>query len=239
MSMTVTGASGPDNPEYPALAREAARGDAGTRPWRYAIIALTGLIGVVASIGMFIAISGWQAGVAELRFTNLARDHLQTINSGLKDATGLLWSIRGYFESLNHQPTRTEFQNFSRTLRERLAGLRDTGWAPRVTATGRDRFEREVRAGGFPDFQIVERNADGKMVRAKDRAEYFPILYSDPGELNRPIFGFDLGSETMRATVIARARYTDQPAATAPVKLVNIQRPNGGLLSFIPVNARS
>jgi diguanylate cyclase len=210
----------------------------GTQPWRYTMIFLTGIIGLLASIGMFVAISGWQARVADLRFSSLARDHLQTINSGLTDATDLLYSIRAYFESLDHLPSRAEFQAFSRSLRERVVGLRDTGWAPRVTAAERDGFEREVQGNGFSNFQIVEKNADGKMVRAKERAEYFPILYSDPGEINRPVFGFDLSSESMRNRVIARARSTDLPAATPPVKLMNIQRPNGGLMSFIPVNAK-
>ena len=240
MSAVVDDATEPGHPGLIGM-DEATRlpmSNVGTQPWRYAMIFLTGIIGLLASIGMFVAINSWQARVADLRFSSLARDHLQTINSGLADATDLLFSIRAYFESLDHLPTRTEFQAFSRSLRERVVGLRDTGWAPRVTAGERDQFEREVQAAGFPDFQIVERSPDGKMVRAKDRAEYFPILYSDPGEINRPVFGFDLASESMRKRVIARARSTDLPAATPPVKLMNIQRPNGGLMSFIPVNTK-
>jgi diguanylate cyclase (GGDEF)-like protein len=209
------------------------------RPGRYAIIVLTAVVGIVASIGMFLAIGGWQSHLRELRFTSLSRDHLQTINSGLSDATGLLHSMRAYFESLDGHVSRTEYQTFSHSLRERVAGLRDTGWAPRVIAADRDAFEREVRATGQPGFEIRERNAQGKLVRAGDRAEYFPILYSDPGPINRPVMGFDLASEPMRNRAIARARATDLPAATPPVKLMNMQRPNGGLMSFIPVSDTS
>lgn len=207
--------------------------------WRYLIIVLTGIVGAVASTGMFVAIQGWQAHVAELRFTSRARDHLLTINSGLKDATDLLYSMRAFFESLDHRPSRAEYLAFSGGLRERVVGLRDTGWAPRVAAAERDRFEHEIRAAGFPDFQIVERNAQGKMVRAQDRAEYFPILYSDPSEINRPILGFDLASESMRNSVLGRARATGQPAATPPLKLMNVQRPNGGVMSFITIDDRA
>jgi diguanylate cyclase (GGDEF)-like protein len=207
-----------------------------THAWRHVIIVLTGIVGALASAAMSMAIGGWQAHVAELRFTSLARDHLQTINAGLHDATDLLYSMRAYFESLDHRPSRAEYLAFSRSLRERVVGLRDTGWAPRVVAADRDRFEHEIRATGLPDFQIVERNADGKLVRAGDRAEYFPILYSDPSEINRPILGFDLASESMRAQVLERARATDRPAATPPVKLINIQRPNGGVMSFVTID---
>lgn len=213
--------------------------DRSAHSWRYAIILLTAIVGIFSSVGMYVAIDGWQAHLAELRFIGVARDHLQTINAGLKDATDLLYSIRAYFESLDHSPTRTEYQIFSRSLRERVPGLRDTGWAPRITADERDRFERAIQAGGLTEFQILERGADSKLVRALERAEYFPILYSDSGEINRPIMGFDLASESMRRRVVARARATDEPAATPPVKLMNMQRPNGGLMSFIPVNHKT
>src|SRR5579862_8116981 len=108
--------------------------------WRHVIIILTGLLGSIASVGVFLALCGWQNRVADLRFTGLARDHLQTINAGLTDATEVLYSIRGYYESLDHIPTRAEFQAFSAVLRKRAVGLRDTGWAPRVTLGERDRF---------------------------------------------------------------------------------------------------
>jgi diguanylate cyclase len=222
----------------PGAAANARAGAVNRHPGRYFIIVLTAIVGAFASFGMYLAIGGWQAHVAELRFTSLARDHLQTINSGLQDATDLLYSMRAYFESLDRRPSRAEYLAFSASLRRRVVGLRDTGWAPRVTAAERDSFEHDIRATGLPDFQIVERNTDGKLVRAGDRAEYFPILYSDPSEINRPILGFDLASENMRNRVLQRARASDRPAATPPLKLVNIQRPNGGVMSFVTIDGR-
>ena len=239
MSVTVAGAAEPDRSGAPGAAVVAQRRFASAHTIRYVIIVLTGIVGILASMGMFVAIDGWQMHVAELRFTSEARDRLRTINSGLKDATDLLWSLRAFFEARNQPVGRDEFQAFSSGLRARAVGLRDTGWAPRVTAAERDSFEHEIQTSGFPGFQILERNTDGKLIRAADRAEYFPILYSDPGEINRPVMGFDLASESMRRHVVARARETDRPAATPPIKLMNMLRPNGGVMSFIPVNAKN
>ena len=165
------------------------RSDPRTRAGRYIVIVLTGVIGTLASFGMFLAIDTWQDHLAELRFIGLARDHLQTLNAGLKDATDLLYSMRSYFESLDHPATRSEYQAFSHSLRDRVAGLRDTGWAPRVTRAERAAFEHAIQASGEPDFQILERDTAGKLVRAADRDEYFPVLYSDPAKINRPIMG--------------------------------------------------
>jgi diguanylate cyclase len=209
-----------------------------TRPrhrWRHAIIVLTAIVGSLASIGMFVTIGGWQAHVRQLAFANLASDYLQTVNSGVRDATDLLYSLRAYFESRDDPVSRTEFETFSHTLRARLPGLRDTGWAPHVTAAERPAFERAVREAGVPGFQIIERDAQGHIARAGDRAEYFPILYSEPGAPNRPVMGFDIASEPMRRQALTRALTTGKPAATPPLKLANMTRPNGGLMSFIPV----
>ncbi len=118
------------------------------------IIALTAVVGTFASVAMFVAIDGWQAHVNELRFANLASDYLQTVNSGLRDATDLLYSLRAYFESSDQPVSRSEFETFSHALRERVPGLRSTGWAPRVTAEQRDAFERCVRDSSAPDFQF-------------------------------------------------------------------------------------
>ena len=174
--------------------------------WRRVALLLIGIIGSCASIGMFAAIDGWEKHVAELRFYSEARDRLRTINSGLNDATDLLWAMRAYLETMRHPVSRGEYVAFSGALRNRVVGLRDTGWAPRVTGAERDAFEREVQATGQPDFQILERDADGKLVRAAERAVYFPVLYSDPDEVNRPIMGFDLASEGTRKVVLERAR---------------------------------
>ncbi|HEX3991637.1 MAG TPA: EAL domain-containing protein, partial [Acetobacteraceae bacterium] len=237
MSSHLAGTAGPHRgaPGDGGTAVHARDGEAGSYRRRCIVLLLAGIIGSGISIGMFAAIDGWETHVAELRFSSDARDRLRTINSGLDDATDLLWSLRAYLETMRHPVSRSEYMTFSSALRSRVVGLRDTGWAPRVTAAGRETFERDVRATGLPDFQIVERGADGKLVRAADRAEYFPVLYSDPGEINRPILGFDLASETTRAGVIERARATDRPAATPPIQLLNTHRPNGGIMSFIPV----
>lgn len=227
-------------PDVAARSRRTARNGAGAvHPWRLGVIIVAAVVGIAGSLAMSIAIGTWQAHLADLRFTVLARDDLQTLNAGLRDATDLLYALRAYLESRDLDVSRGEYQRFSSTLRQRAAGLRDTGWAPRVTAAERDAFEHVIQAGGLPDFQIRERDAEGRLVRAGIRDEYFPILYSDPDAINRPVMGFDLGSEIMRRQAVAAADRTNRPAATPPVELMNTHRPNSGIMSFIPVRRRN
>jgi diguanylate cyclase len=142
--------------------------------------------------------------------------------------------LRAYYTTADHPVGRTEFQAFAKDLRSRLLGLRNTGWARRVARAERDEFERALRAEGFANFEIWERDAQGNRVRAGDRAEYFPMVYPDPVEYTQQILGFDIISEPIRADAIRRARNSQIPTATPPMNLITKAEPDG-FMTFIPV----
>ena len=200
---------------------------------RYVPAAATAVIGVMVSIVCYLAVEFSQIRLAELNLASAARDQEQTLNADLANASDLLYTLRDYFESSVQPVERSEYQAFAKNLRERLIGLRDTGWAPRVTAGERAAFERVVRDSGFPDFEIWERDAAGKRVRAKDRAEYFPVLYPEPAEITPQILGFDLASDPLATDAMHRARVSERPAASPPLTLFIGDAK--GFLSYIPV----
>ncbi len=117
----------------------------------------------------------------------------------------MLYPLRAYFDN-SDAVSRGEFQAFARDLRERLHGLRNTGWLPRVTREQRARFEQFVSDHGFPDFEIWERGSDGNRVRAAERDEYFPVLYAE--DHTHDVLGFDMASRPKRAEAQARAQLT-------------------------------
>jgi len=196
---------------------------------------LIAVIGIVSSIAAYLMIGSWESHLARLKFDEAAADELVTINLQLAAATNVLYTLQAYFEVPGQTITREDYGAFAGALRDRAVGLRDTGWAPRITEAGRAGFEAAVRAEGFPEFQIKQKNAQGKFAPAEDRAEHYPILYSEPAAINLPVLGFDLASEKQRRDAILRAIATGAPAATPPLQLVNIKRPSGGFMAFIPV----
>ena len=94
----------------------------------------------------------WDAQVAESSFVDRARRHEQTLNVHLSNAAGVLYTLKAYFEFTAHSIGADEYESFSRSLRERFVGLRDTGWSPRVTRNERAAFERSIQGAGFPRF---------------------------------------------------------------------------------------
>ncbi len=200
-------------------------------------IAAVALLGLIASIVLAIIFGDADARLSEEKFAELARDYQQSIADSLARVTDVVKVEQAYFET-SDTVTRREFEAFAKTVRETLAfGLRDTTWLPRVTAAQRAAFEQQVRAEGVPGFEIRERDAAGRMVRAADRAEYFPAVYIDAGELTPKVLGYDLASEHERLRALTLARVSGQPAVTSAVKL-SLLRPGdipSGYIIFVPV----
>ena len=86
-------------------------------------------------------------------------------------------------------------------------------------------------------FQITERNAAKKLVRAMTRPEYVTVRYIVPLANNQPAVGYDIYSEPVRRDAINRARASGAMAVTAPIRLVQEQRQRVGILELLPVTS--
>jgi PAS domain S-box-containing protein len=84
-------------------------------------------------------------------------------------------------------------------------------------------------------FQITERDAAGKLIRAMTRPEYVVVRYIVPLANNQPAVGYDIYSEAVRRDTINRARASGAMAVTAPIRLVQEQKPRVGVLGLLPV----
>lgn len=203
------------------------------QPAHYLAAILTGVVGTAVSIAAFLLIAHSQEQIAQLNFGDLANRENQILNVDLSKATDLLYTMRAFFDA-SETVERAEYQSFAASLRTRLAGLRNTGWAPAVPAQERANFERTARERGMPEFEIWERDASGKRVTVRPRSEYVPILYPDPVAVTSQVLGFDIASEPVRNAALENARASALPAATSPIELITEDR-SYGFMSFLPV----
>jgi diguanylate cyclase (GGDEF)-like protein len=204
---------------------------------RWAVIAVATALGALASIALALIFADADTRAADAAFKDLAREDAQAINGALARVPDVLVALRAHFEAMEHPVDRADFARFASAVRESLAlGVRQTSWAPRVTAEQRAGFEQAVRAEGFADFEIREHDDASRMVRAAERAEYFPVLYTDPAEAMSRVLGFDFASEPIRRQALTRARETIRPAATTPLQLHVMATPNAtAFVTFIAV----
>ncbi len=90
-----------------------------------------------------------------------------------------------------------------------------------------------TQSKALPSFEITQRDAQGKLIRAKTRQEYVSVTHIAPLLANRPALGYDIFSEPIRADAIDRARRSGRLAVTGPITLV--QDNKVGLLALNPV----
>ena len=143
------------------------------------------------------------------------------------------------FLSANRTLGNDQFATFASGMFGRDADIQALAWAPRVTRDERAAFEAAARIE-HGTFDIVERAPDvtaqhglpPRFIRAGERDEYFPALYAEPPTRQR---GFDLASETIRASVLQRARHSGEPMASQPLRLLQGE---AGFLILAPVYTR-
>ncbi|HKY08249.1 MAG TPA: diguanylate cyclase [Candidatus Binatia bacterium] len=87
-------------------------------------------------------------------------------------------------------------------------------WVPRVAGDERERFEQQTRKNETANFAIFEWTAAGERIPAGKRAEYYPILFSDPPTDDAPEIGLDLSSMPEISSVLNSARDSDRTIAS-------------------------
>ena len=172
-----------------------------------------------------IAKAEFDSRVAEI--TNAIQARMRAYEQVLRGAVGL---IHG-----SQVVERDEWRTYVAELRvsENYPGILAIGYARRVLPAEKETHIAEVRAEGFPDYEI---RPEG------ERLEYTSIVYIEPfDEVNRRAFGYDMFSEPIRRRAMEQAR--DRGATTISGKAVLAQEVEAqpGVLMYLPVykkNAR-
>jgi len=191
--------------------------------------------GILTSSVCFFALRSLEAGKAKVAFQRIAQERMDGLQSDLDLTVSTVVSVGAFCES-RAPVTRSSFTNFAATL---LSGhdpdIQALEWAPRVSALQRPGFERSIRAGGLPGFEIRDRLALGQMARAGDRPFYFPVLAVQPGAGNELALGFDLLSIKSRRDAVLRAAGTGELTVTQRITLVQETSGQYGILIIRPV----
>ncbi len=133
----------------------------------------------------------------------------------------------------------SQFEHFTSATLQGQQDIFALSFNPYVTLSRRQEFERQM-AEKYPEgkFEITERDAERKLVRAGERPEYVTVGYISPLTGNRPAVGFDINSEPKRQNAISRAQRSGQTAATEPIRLVQEKQERVGVLLLSPAFQR-
>ena len=144
-----------------------------------------------------------------------------------------LYTIKGLFDS-SQEVTEDEFKHLASNILVRHPNIQALEWVPRVFNNDRSEYEGRYQHR-HPEFEIIERGPDGKMIRAKERDDYFPVCFVEPFISNEAAFGFDLASNPKRLEALILSRDTGKLVATASINLVQNTTSQKAFLAFLPV----
>ncbi len=205
------------------------------RQRRYTVaVPLLGLFAL--SVVAYVATSRHEERRMQSEFTARAQAVADAVRQRVAISIATVESVAAAFETTPEMsPERFEMFASGALEAKRARALE---WIPRVRHADREAFERELRRAS--GVGILERT-NGRLVRASDRAEYYPVRFVEPNAENRRALGFDLASEPTRREAIERAQRSGVPVASAPIDLV--QRSGSGegagVLILAPVTESS
>lgn len=199
--------------------------------WLVAGLALMAGLALTA----LLALSNYELFQRQLRqrFDLLASERFVRIQERLDSQISRLDSLRRFFV-YSDEVSRNEYNGFASAL---LDGTRAYSWSPRVLDAERADFEAGIRRESeFADFAIRERGADGQLIIAGQRDEYYPVLFTQSlSTLPLPL-GFDINSEALRHQTLERARMLGSISATPRIELVGLEKDYAyGVLLVAPV----
>jgi PAS domain S-box-containing protein len=203
------------------------------RPRRTALV-LPPIVLVAASVVLFLLASRWEQDRLRVAFHQRADTVAGNLQTGVGGYVQFLHAIERFFVT-SGTVERHKFHQFVQTALRDFPGLATLSWNPRVRDAERASFEAAVRREGYPDFRILERDAQGQLRPATRRDEYIVVTYIEPYAGNEAALGYDIASDARRRAAIERARDSGATAATRRIRLVQEPGEQWGILLLQPV----
>lgn len=197
-------------------------------------VAITICLGVGVSVAAFVTVQTWEHTQVRATFESAAHDQA-TVLGHIIQRDLLMLKLLERFYAGSEKVERDEFHEFTKSIPEDIQCVQALEWVPRVRDAERAAYEEEGCREGLTGFQITERDADGRMVRAGPREEYFPVHFAEPLTGNEQALGFDLGSEPTRRAALEAARDSGEMRGTGRIRLVQETGDQWGILVLVPV----
>lgn len=199
-------------------------------------VAVPMLLAFALFVFVFVKANRWEHEESLMEFRAQSQQIADQIQTRFEEQEFLLEEVEGFLSHDFQKPTtRDEFRRFVGNSLIRFPALYAMEWAPLVERSQRERFEARQRTD-LPDFEIRERNSAGQLDRAADRPYYYPISFVEPVSVNRAAIGFDLASMDDRLKTLNSARERKTPVATPPLRLVQEDAQQLGILLMLAVN---
>ncbi len=202
---------------------------------------LRAVIVAVIGIGLtgfsYLYITDTQKERRQAAFTAEAETFRGQISSAFQQHLNRLSALEAYFTT-RAAVSRNQFSTFALKLLQNYEGTLALEWVPRVPADRREALEQTARFHGFSGFEFKQWDGAGKLVRAGERAEYFPVYFVEPYAENQKAVGFDLASDNERKAALDSARDSGKTVISQRITPILEAESQFGILAVLPIYRR-
>jgi PAS domain S-box-containing protein len=144
---------------------------------------------------------------AATAFALNAQKRGEAVQHAVRDTLAAVRPLAAFFAS-SQFVDRGEFHIFANSLRADLECAEALGWVRWVDPPHRESHEETARSEDLSGYRIRQRGADGQLVPATERDEYYPIYYLEPDKAFPDGLGYDLGMHPEAVAVMRGAAAT-------------------------------
>ncbi|MGB8166433.1 MAG: CHASE domain-containing protein, partial [Chthoniobacteraceae bacterium] len=138
------------------------------------------LVAIIIGSALSLFLAGFLREVEkrELRESvrQVAKDRVEVLRGQVLRSMEVLHAIASFYAARG-EVSRGEFRAFVADALRRQPELQALAWDPRVPGADRAAWEQRAHDDGFPAFHFTEHQADGTIVSAHPRDEYFPVYF--------------------------------------------------------------
>lgn len=174
---------------------------------------------------------------AQLDFEKKSNAIKHAVQIKINDIVEEIYSLKGLFDNFETMDEKT-FHHFCANLLRRRPSILALELAQYVSLEQRGAFEKKIQKD-IPDFEIREKDKEGKMFTASDRLFYYPVWLIEP---KFPIInsqGYDLYSDETRSKAIDFALRNDTLGATSKVKIIQGDKKHMAVLLILPTKIKN
>ncbi|UCH74925.1 MAG: CHASE domain-containing protein [Rhodospirillales bacterium] len=176
--------------------------------------------GSAISVGGYLTSRDYFERVEQHRFVREASHHVAVVQNAVNQQVEAVQMTARIFSGGDIEVDRWSFYDFTIGQLPKQSGIeafpglksypgiQSLKWIPFVPHDKRADYEEKAQMDGLFGFSISERNSGTEIVKAADRASYFPIYYVEPTDGNDEILGFDLATVPAIRQALERARDT-------------------------------
>ncbi len=208
-------------------------------PWRKRPLALglPMLVTLAVIAAGYFAVSRWERSEQDMAVRRHGEQLARVLEQRFIAHQEALAALKRLIE-VSPDMSYAQFDRFTRVTLRDNPDIFALSFNPYVRLAERAALERRMAlATGKADFEIKERDAQKRLMRAGDRADYVAVGYIAPLQGNLPAIGYDINSEPVRQDAIRRARESRRPSVTATIQLVQENQKRVGALLLHPAYA--